>query len=287
MDQKPRGYRRQDPDRTRHSQSNANEQRASPDGAVTLDGDWNVAMMSPGCILHPFGPGLHLDARHVLWLPAHRTLVAADLHLGYVWAHRYAGQLLPISAPDDTIDRLAALVAEYRPVQLVLLGDIVHRAIPVPALRQQLESLSSRLASVTIRWIAGNHDRQLESLLRECGLSGIRLEPELMLAPHLLTHGDERESAAAARTLDRLQPGAGWLIMGHEHPAIHLHDRITTSVKCPCFLAGPRILILPAFSRWSAGSNIRGSLFLSAFAREALFTHAYAILAGRILPVSL
>jgi putative SbcD/Mre11-related phosphoesterase len=194
--------------------------------------------------------------------------------------------LLPISAPDDTIDRLAALAAEYRPAQIVLLGDIVHRALPIPAIRQQLESLAARLASVTIRWIAGNHDRRLEPLLRDCGLGGIRLEPELTVAPHLLMHGDESDPAAAARCLARLGPG-GWLIMGHEHPAIHLHDRIATSVKCPCFLAGSRLLVLPAFSGWAAGSNIRSSRFLSAFAREALFSHAYAIVAGRILPVSL
>jgi putative SbcD/Mre11-related phosphoesterase len=220
-------------------------------------------------------------------MPEERALVVADLHLGYVWAHRHAGQLLPITAPDDTIDRLAALADEYKARQIVLLGDIVHRAVPVRALREQLESLAGRLASVTVRWIAGNHDRHLESLLRECGLSGIRLESELTLGPHLLTHGAEEESGAAARCLARLEPGAGWLIMGHEHPAIQLRDRITTSVKCPCFLAGPRILILPAFSRWSAGSNIRSAQFLSAFAREGDFSHAYAILGGRILAVPL
>jgi metallophosphoesterase superfamily enzyme len=99
-------------------------------------------------------------------------------------------------------------------------------------------------------------------------------------------HGDEEDSAAAGRRVAGLDP-AGCLIIGHEHPAIHLNDRVTTSVKCPCFLAGAGILVLPAFSSWAAGSNIRSSAFLSAFAREALFSHAYAILAGRILPVSL
>jgi putative SbcD/Mre11-related phosphoesterase len=237
--------------------------------------------------IHALTPGLYLDARHVLWLPDERTLVAADLHLGYAWAHRHAGQLLPISAPDDTIDRLAALAAEYCAEQVVLLGDIVHRAVPVPAIRDELEALCSRLAAVTIRWIAGNHDRHLASLLREYGLASIRLEAELTLGRHLLTHGAEEDSAAAASCLAQLDPGAGWLIMGHEHPAIHLHDRVTTSVKCPCFLAGSPILILPAFSGWSAGSNVRSSRFLSAFAREAVFSHAYAILAGRILPVRL
>ena len=175
------------------------------------------------------------------------------------------------------MDRLAALAAEYRAAQVVLLGDIVHRAVPVPALRQQLESLASRLSSLTIRWVAGNHDRDLESL------AGIRLEPEMTIGPHLLAHGEKIDAATAAQTLARLEPAGGWLIIGHGHPAINLNDRVTTSVKCPCFLAGARILVLPAFSPWSAGSNIRSS----PFARDPLFSHAYAILAGRILPVSL
>ncbi len=195
--------------------------------------------------------------------------------------------MLPLSAPDDTIDRLAALVLEYEPLQLVLLGDIVHRAVPVPALRAELEAMVARLAGVTLRWIAGNHDRDLQTLLRNAGLAGIRLEPEVAIGPHLLLHGEEKESAAAGRIRARLEEAGGWLIMGHEHPAISLHDRIATSVKCPCFLSGPNILVLPAFSRWSAGSNIRGPGFLSAFAREAVFTHAHAILSGRLLSIPL
>jgi hypothetical protein len=236
--------------------------------------------------IHRLAPGLQLDARHVLWLPEERALVVADLHLGYVWAHRHAGQLLPISAPDDTVERLVAIAAEYCPEQVVLLGDIVHRAVPVPAIREEMRGLSERLGAVAIRWVAGNHDRDLEGLLRESGVAGVRLEQEAVLGPHLLTHGAEEDSAAAGRCLARLGDG-GWLIMGHEHPAIHLHDGVTTSVKCPCFLAGSRILVLPAFSRWAAGANVRSLRFLSAFARDAVFSHAYAILGERILAVGL
>ncbi len=238
-------------------------------------------------VSHALAPGLHLDPRRVLWLPKQRALVAADLHLGYAWAHRHAGQLLPISAPDDTIGRLTELISEYEPQQLVLLGDIVHRAVPVPAIREELQSLAALCDSVQVRWIAGNHDRNLALLLQGFGLSGIEIEPQLVLGGHLLTHGDQEDRSAAARLLAQLDPGEGWLIMGHEHPAIHLHDRVTTSVKCPCFLTGSRILILPAFSSWAAGTNIRSTPFLSAFARETIFSHAYAILAGRILPVAL
>jgi hypothetical protein len=154
------------------------------------------------------------------------------------------------------------------------LGDIVHRALSIPGIRLQLEVLRTRLSATTIRWIAGNHDRNLQPLL-----PGIPLESELNLGPHLLIHGDQA-------TPTRRNPD-GWLIMGHEHPAINVHDRVTTSVKCPCFLVGPRILILPAFSPWSAGSNIRSAEFLSPLARKTQFTDAYAVLAGRILPIPL
>ena len=221
-----------------------------------------------------------LDARRVLWMEQHRTLVAADLHLGYVWAQRRAGQLLPITAPEETVERLAQLAGEYDAKQVVLLGDIVHQAVPAPALRAELQTLARRLDFATVRWIGGNHDRELEPLLQACGLKDVRVEAEAMAGPHLLTHGAAGEPAA-----NRDQ--GGWVIMGHEHPAIHLHDGVTTSVKCPCFLAGPGILILPAFSTWAAGCNVRGGHFMSALAQNAEFSRAYAILGGRILGVGL
>jgi hypothetical protein len=151
--------------------------------------------------------------------------------------------------------------------------------VPVPALREQLGSLASRLASVNIRWIAGNHDLRLAALLEECGLRGIVLERDLVIGPHLMTHGDD------AHTLERL--GAGRLIMGHEHPAIHLGDGVATSVKCPCFLVGKRVMVLPAFSQWAAGGNVRSGRYMSAIAQEERFTHAFAIMGGRMLPVEL
>jgi putative SbcD/Mre11-related phosphoesterase len=191
---------------------------------------------------------------------------------------------MPLSAPDDSIDRLVALLADYRAEQLVLLGDIVHRAVPVPALREELGALSSRLASVRLRWIAGNHDLRLQGLLEGCG-PGIVLEREVIVGEHLLMHGDEKDPDAAALRMERL--GGGRLIMGHEHPAIRLGDGVATSVKCPCFLASERVLVLPAFSRWAAGGNVRSGRYMSAIAQGAGFTHAFAIVGGRILPVRL
>jgi putative SbcD/Mre11-related phosphoesterase len=233
---------------------------------------------------HILAPGLHLDARRILWMPEERALVAADLHLGYAWAHRHAGQLMPVTAPDDAVERLAALAAEFSARQVVLLGDIVHRAVPVPSLREELAMLAARLAGRRVRWIVGNHDRDLETLLPE-----VMLESEITLGAHRLTHGAEETApphASHASHASHAGQAGGWLVIGHEHPAIHLHDGIATGVKVPCFLAGARVLILPAFSQWAAGANVRNGHFLSAIANGTRFTHAFALIAGRILPVN-
>src|ERR1043166_8670616 len=116
-------------------------------------------------------PGLVLDARHALWLAAARTLIVADLHVGYVWAHRHGGQLLPLSAREDTADRLLALVEDYDAGELVLLGDIVHQAVRVREFCAELAELFARLrARVPVKCVAGNHDRKLARLFAECSI---------------------------------------------------------------------------------------------------------------------
>src|ERR1041385_6782379 len=82
--------------------------------------------------------GIVFDARRAVYFREHDLLAVADLHLGYAWTHRAQGQLMPVSPKDNVLDRLAALLVDYQPARLVLLGDIVHRALPVPALLDEL-----------------------------------------------------------------------------------------------------------------------------------------------------
>jgi uncharacterized protein len=223
-------------------------------------------------------PGIVLDARRAAWLEAERVLAVADLHLGYAWAQRTRGMLLPLSAKDDSTARLLALAEDYAPREVVLLGDIVHRAVPLEPLRGELRALYAALAPRTaLRFLVGNHDRDLAPLLLESGIES-PLAARHSAGAHTLTHGDDGSGAA--------ESGGGFTIMGHEHPAITIGDGVT-SVKCPCFLASERVLVLPAFSAWAAGSNVRSGSFMSPVARAARFSRAFAILAGKLLPVPL
>lgn len=232
-------------------------------------------------------PGITADARRALWLSESQTLAVADLHLGYAWAHRHSGNLLPLSAGEDSCERLLELVENYQPRQLALLGDIVHRAVPVKALKAELCELIRSLSTRTqLRLIAGNHDRNLQRLMVECGIDA-ELVIELEARNHLLIHGDGANSAQARVRREAVSAAGGRIIIGHEHPAITISDGAATSVKRPCFLASERVIVLPAFSSWAAGANVRSGRFMSPFAQDEAFRVALAVLAGKILPVRL
>lgn len=228
---------------------------------------------------HQLAPGLWLDARRAVWLEQESVLAVADLHLGFVWAHRAEGNLLPLSAPDDALARLGVLIHEYRPREVVVLGDIVHRAVSLEPIREELRRLChlcSEQPETRLQLLAGNHDRALAALLRECKIA-LPLVPEVRLGPHIFLHGDRAPA-------ERLLGEGGRLFMGHEHPAISLGDGVAR-VKCPCFLVSPEVVVLPAFSSWAAGGEVRHGTFMSPLAQGAGFTHAVAILAGKVVPV--
>jgi len=219
-----------------------------------------------------------LDSRRALFFPREQVLAIADLHLGYAWAHRLSGQLMPITPANDTVERLRELQRDDAPREIVVLGDIVHRAMALPILEEEMRDLFDRLSPQSqLTFIAGNHDRDLQQVLAQW-LIPIELVPSKRVGSHLLVHGDARAPAGAA---------ASRIIMGHEHPAISIGDGVTTSQKCPCFLVSDSAVILPAFSRWAAGTNVRTYGLASPLAREARFTRAIAICGDRLLPVSI
>jgi hypothetical protein len=100
-------------------------------------------------------------------------------------------------------------------------------------------------------------------------------------------HGDESDEAAAESHFGERVSLGGRIIIGHEHPAIGLSDGVASHVKCPCFVVGDHFLVLPAFSRWAAGGDIRSHRFMSPYARLRPAERAVAIVAGKLLPIPL
>jgi uncharacterized protein len=210
-------------------------------------------------------PGVWLDHRRAVFIEEHGILAVADLHLGYAWAHRYNGQLLPLTKGDLLIERLQELCSSFQPQVIALLGDVIHEAVPVQEVARDVHQLLDLLSSVgLVRIVFGNHDKRLRSLLK--GGFASDAGSNLRAGRFILTHGNENCAAAAEELV----------VMGHEHPAISLGDGVAAA-KFPCFLVSKQLIVLPAFSLWASGTNIRSYPLMSHLARAASFSQAVAV----------
>lgn len=239
--------------------------------------------LPPKCLT--LASGLVLDARRAVFLPEFSVLAVADLHLGYSWAQRSRGLLLPVETPDSTPTRLKALVRDHAPKTVVLLGDLVQRAIALPALRTALEDLCRSLADTKIVLCLGNHDLRFEQLAADWHVP-ITITRELRLGRWRLCHGDDPPAEAGTPPMI-LESEPPLTVIGHEHPAVELNDGLATRVRVPCFLVSDNLVILPAFSDWAAGCVIGRHSFLGKAAQSAQFHTAYACLGPRLLPLPL
>jgi uncharacterized protein len=159
---------------------------------------------------------------------------------------------------------------------LIFVGDVVHQALPVAAIRDELLSICEQFEkSCDLVLLLGNHDRKLKELI---GASESRLARSFLQEGTLFLHGDAKvpDSSTAALT-----------VIGHEHPAVSLGDGITSAAKFPCFLVSQKLIVLPAFSTWVAGTSYGSYPFMSELARNAQFEKAVAIMGNKLLPIPL
>lgn len=191
-------------------------------------------------------PGIMAHASGGLWLTSSKTLVLADLHLGYGWAQRRRGELGPL-VDEKTRLKIGIVLDELLPDTLLLSGDIVHAPSPC---RPELKFIEQVLAEIRgkteIIGIRGNHDRQFA---RDFGGLGIPLLEEWTEGELTVTHGD--------RLPERL---TGRLAIGHLHPAIGLEDASGVKQRIPAFLVAGQVVVVPAFSPFAAGLDVWRSM---------------------------
>ena len=173
-----------------------------------------------------------LDGRLALFHQEQGWLAVADLHFGYEISQRAAGRLMPMWGMESIEDRLLALLTDYRPRHLVILGDLVHDRAAAPEARALIERLAAFTQPVLL---AGNHDRQLAvtlPMLDSWQTDGFHFH-----------HGH-----CAADATDRIQ------VIGHHHPAGSITDGAGLRLKLPAFVQQGGCWIMPAFSPWAAGA---------------------------------
>jgi DNA ligase-associated metallophosphoesterase len=174
-----------------------------------------------------------LDGRLALFHQTERWLAVADLHFGYELSQRAAGRLVPMWGMASISERLEALMGEYGPRQLIILGDLVHDRTAAREAGQLLRDLATRCEVVVV---AGNHDRQLGGQ--------VEMVEFLQTGRFHFHHGH-----CAVEASDRIQ------IIGHHHPAAVITDGAGLRLKCPAFVQQSTCWIMPAFSPWASGTR--------------------------------
>ena len=213
-------------------------------------GSLSVRVMGELCVLRCSG---------ALWLPAHGTLVAGDLHLEKGSAYAAGGQLLPPYDSRATLDRLEAEIAELKPARVVLLGDSFHDSRSIGRMAADDRTRLDRLAfGRDWVWLEGNHDREALTAADADEVSRLpgRVVGDMRLGALFLTH----EPMAQA------QDGE---VAGHLHPCARVvaHARM---VRRPCFVTDGRRLILPAFGAFTGGLNVLDPAIAGLFAERPM-----------------
>jgi uncharacterized protein len=186
----------------------------------------------------------------------------ADVHLGYSWAQRRKGELGPL-ADFQTREKLLKLCEDLQPKQIVFLGDLVHAPRPCRPEREWIESTLLEVArSASLIAVRGNHDR---AFAREFGSLPIEQSEFWSCENIVAVHGDRLHSAPDVQD--------GILVLGHWHPCLGIRDAAGASHKMPVFLASESCLLLPAFSPFARGCDIREGLpveLLSCFRNQPI-----------------
>lgn len=178
-----------------------------------------------------------------LYAPEFRALLVADLHLEKGTSLARRGIHLPPYDTRESLLQLSATLQDAKPERLILLGDSFHDEGARERIGEaDLSMLRSLTASVETTWITGNHDPAPPDDV------GGRIVSEMALGPVTLRHEPKPLADGEVE------------IAGHLHPAAAVHAR-GQRIRCRCFIAGQRRMIMPAFGSYTGALSVRSEAF--------------------------
>jgi DNA ligase-associated metallophosphoesterase len=144
-------------------------------------------------------------------LPASRTLLVADLHLGKAATFRRFGLPVPEGSAQRDLARLEQLVIRHGVRRLLILGDLFHaKGGLTEQVKAEFAAARGRIQGTEVVLVLGNHDRPLGKLSSDLGIDAT--VPSLDEPPLHFVH----EPATGIVAADR----AAFTIAGHLHPTL-------------------------------------------------------------------
>ncbi|HEX8435710.1 ligase-associated DNA damage response endonuclease PdeM [Archangium sp.] len=186
------------------------------------------------------GTELELRPERALHWPEGDVLAVADLHWGKPESFHQHGIPLPPEVLEDDLARLSAALRATGARRLLLVGDLVHSRRGLT--REVVERVTAWRAGheVEMVLVRGNHDRYLE--LPPAWRMEL-VEPHADQGPFRFSHHPD--------------PAEGrYVWAGHLHPTVRLNSG-ADRLRLPCFHLGSAVGVLPAFSAFTGGMDIR------------------------------
>ncbi|WNG24257.1 ligase-associated DNA damage response endonuclease PdeM [Cystobacter fuscus] len=187
------------------------------------------------------GTDVELRPERALYWPEAGVLAVADLHWGKPESFHQHGIPLPTGVLEDDLARLSAALHATGARRVLLVGDLIHSRRGLTADVVERVAAWREGHDVELVLVRGNHDRHLEALPPSWRMRLV--ESHLDEGPFRFAHHPEPV------------PGR-YVCAGHLHPTARLStgaDRL----RLPCFHLGPQVGVLPAFSAFTGGLDMR------------------------------
>lgn len=178
------------------------------------------------------GEQLQLLPEKAVYWPAEKTLLIADSHLGKVRHFRKSGIAIPGKAAYENLQRLESLLLNFKPDQVIFLGDLFHSEMNYEWL--EIKIFLQKFSEISFVLIEGNHDLLPEASYRQLE---VHRKP-LSYGPFLLSH-------------EPLEISGSYNLCGHIHPGVRMTGMARQSMRLPCFFFGSHQAILPAFGSFT------------------------------------
>lgn len=186
-----------------------------------------------------------------LYLPARKTIVVSDVHLGKSASFRKRNFFAPSGMHTRDIERLERLINLFEAERLFVLGDLVHAQDGInKEVIEEFTRFRERLGHCRISLVLGNHDRKVK-LPPAWQLEIIKesvLEDGIVFC-HEPVEDDTRKKSKI------------FSICGHIHPAAVLYGAARQRERLPCFWWSSSLaqMVLPAFGVFTGMYSITPS----------------------------
>ncbi len=236
-----------------------------------------------------------------LHLPASKTLIFADFHIGFEESLESQGILVPRFQLKDILARLEKIFEqidshfavskadrfsssplkvgegenrlkgaerrEQAPIKTIVInGDLKHEFGEIS--RQEwsdclalIDFLAARCEQIVL--VKGNHDTILGPIARKRNLEVV---DSYTVNDIFIAHGHKLPEKELAKTIKTI-------IIGHEHPAVNLTEAAKTE-KYKCFLKGSwhgrNLIVQPSFNLITEGADVAKQKLLSPFLQRGV-----------------